>query len=376
MTDLVERVRDFVVSQVIPTESVLSGGGAPGHDAMAALRRLAMERGLWALPLSVPLGGQGLTLGEYAPIAESEGISDYGPAALGSDLLLDAVMLERHGTDEVRSRYLMPMAAGNGHPSFALTEPHRAGSDPNQMVTAAVLDSDHWVINGVKWFTSRAAWAAFVTVACRTAEGISLIVVPTNAPGFRIVRSLPVIGGSDDQYEVAFEQVRVPSQYLLGKPGRGLAIAAERLTLGRTLRCLRWLGQSQRAFDLMCTRMVSRSVHGGTLADKPLLHNFVFDSQAEIASARALTYAAVDAIASGRDTRNAVATAKVVTARAFDRVVDRAIQIYGAEGLTDDTALPMLHRTARAARILDGPDELHVASVATSILARHKAAAA
>jgi alkylation response protein AidB-like acyl-CoA dehydrogenase len=371
MSDITSQVRAFLVTQVLPNERTLVAGGVPARETLTRLRRTAQEAGLWALPLPVELGGLGMSLSDYAPVAEIEGESEYGPAALGSDLLLDATMLDRHATSVVRQRFLMPMVSGQARPCFAMTEPGAAGSDPARLTTEAVADADSWVINGSKWFTSRAAEADFATVACRTPTGISLIVVPTSSAGFVVVRPLPLLGGSDDQYEIALNDVRVPHGHLLGAEGDGLAIAGQRLLLGRTLRCLRWIGQARRTFDLMCARLSSRRVGEGTLADKQMLHRLVFDSYAELASARALVYAAVQALAGGIDARIAVGAAKVVTARTFDALVDRAIQVFGAEGLTDDTPLPMLHRTARAARIMDGPDELLVTTVARRILADH-----
>ncbi|MDG4782368.1 acyl-CoA dehydrogenase family protein [Micromonospora sp. WMMD961] len=374
-TDLAASVSAFIAERVIPVEPLLLAGGSPAVQAMTALNADARGAGLWALPLPAHLGGRGLDLGAYAPLAEVEGRSDFGPSALGSDLLLDALMLDRHATATVRDRYLLPMISGPGGPSFAMTEPGVAGSDPSALGTTATRDGDTWRVSGRKWFTSRAATAAFTTVVCRTApdadnrNAFSLLVVPTDVAGYRIVRELPVLGAGG-QYEIALDDVRVPADHLLGEPGQGLHIVGERLALGRTLRCLRWLGQAQRAHDLMLTRLTTRHAHGGPLSEQQLLHGLVFDSHADLAAARALTHAAVDALTNGGDTRIAVGTAKVVTARALCAIVDRATQVHGAEGLTDDTPLPMLARTARAARILDGPDELHITTVARRLLRR------
>ncbi|MFI5492393.1 acyl-CoA dehydrogenase family protein [Actinoplanes sp. NPDC051859] len=370
MDAVADRMRVFLRERVLPVEKALIAGDA------AALRQAqdaARAAGLWALPLPVALGGQGLPLAEYAELAVVEGHSDAGPAVTGSDLLLDATMLDAYGSSTVRDRFLRPMVAGAAPPSFAMTEPGQAGSDPATLATTAVRAGDAYVLTGRKWFTSRAALAAFTTVACRTDDGgVSLIVVP--AESLRIVREIPVLGAGG-QYELQLDGVRVPADHLLGAAGAGLAIAGERLALGRTLRCLRWLGQAQRAFDLMRDRLRTRIVRGQPLASRELLHGYVFDSHAELAAAGALTRAAVTALGTGADVKNAVATAKVVTARAFDAIVDRAIQVYGAEGLTDDTPLAMLHRTARAARILDGPDETHISAVARRLLTSPPAAA-
>ncbi|WP_326554388.1 acyl-CoA dehydrogenase family protein [Micromonospora sp. NBC_01813] len=375
MPDLEHEVAGFVRGRVVPAEPLLAAGGDAARAALVDLQRQARAAGLWAIPLPAALGGQGLALTGYARLAEVEAHSDFGPTVLGSDLLLDASMLDTHATPAVRERYLRPMVAGGCPPSFAMTEPGVPGTDPAALDTRAVRDGDDWVITGRKWFTSRAADAGFTTVVCRTGPGrteFSLLVVPTTAPGYRIVRELPVLGVGG-QYEIALADVRVPADHLIGAPGAGLRIVAGRLTLGRTLRCLRWLGQTARAFDLMRDRLVRRRIGTRPLADMQLLHGYVFDSHAELAAARALTHAAVAALAAGDDARTAAGTAKVVAARAFHAVVDRAIQVYGAEGLTDDTPLAMLLRAARAARILDGPDELHVTTVAARLLADYQA---
>ena len=376
--DLSGSVAAFVRDRVVPAEPALHRGGSDAARTLLALQDAARREGLWGRALPKDLGGGGLELAAFAPVAEAEGFSDYGPGVFGSDLLLDITMLRRHASAVITDTYVRPMVDGLATPSFGMTEPGTSGSHPAGLLTQATFDGRDWVINGRKWFISRAASATFMTVLCRTetsapgTDALSLIVVPTSAPGYTVLRSLPVLGGGCDQYEVDFHQVRVPGTHLLGERGAGMAIVAERLGLGRTLRCLRWLGQTRRAFDLLCRRMADRRVQGGLLADKQLLHRYVFDSHAELLAARAATYAAVETLAGGGETRVAVATAKVVTAQAFHAIVDRAIQIHGAEGLTDDTPLAMLHRTARAARILDGPDELHITTVARRLLAPYQ----
>lgn len=374
MGDLAARVGCFVAEHVIPAEGVLLGGGSAARESMRALQHQARQDGLWALPVPVELGGQGLSLTEYAAqVAPAECRSDFGPPATGSDLLLDAMTLGRHAGTAVRERFLLPMVAGSAVPSYGMTEPDAAGSDLSGLSTTAVREGENWVLNGRKWFISRAADAAFTTVVCRTrpgadaATGLSLIVVPTDTAGYRVVRDLPVLGGAG-QYEISLDDVRVPDGYLLGTEGAGLELIGERLGLGRVLRCLRWLGQADRAFELLLDRLRTRQVGGRALGDRQLLHAYVFDSHAEISAARAQVHGAVAALEAGVDARIPVGTAKVLTARAFDRVVDRAIQLHGAVGLTDGTPLPMLARTARSARILDGPDEIHVTTVARLLL--------
>ncbi|MFE9633576.1 acyl-CoA dehydrogenase family protein [Streptomyces sp. NPDC006463] len=372
--ELRARIDRFVRTRVIPLESVLDAGGPGAAAALAGLRRHAREEGLWALPLPVELGGGGLSFEAYAELAEAEGASDHGPAALGSAPLLDVTMLARHGGTRVREEYLKPLVAGELRTCYAMTEPDVPGTDPFLTGTRAERRPDgSWVVSGRKWFTSGAAGADLVTVMARTEGavgdrgGLSLLLVPTRSPGFRVVRELPVFGAAG-QYEIALDRVPVPADHLLGEPGSALTIAGERLQLGRTLRCLRWLGQAQRAFDLMCERAATRRGSRGPLADHQLVQQHVFDALLALRTTRPLVHEAVALVGSGQDARTEVGLAKVAAARMLQQVADCAIQVHGAAGLGPDTPLPALLRTGRAARILDGPDELHITSVAQRVL--------
>ncbi|MET9887749.1 acyl-CoA dehydrogenase family protein [Streptomyces sp. NPDC006430] len=377
VAELTRRVDRFVRGRVIGYEPVLDAGGPTAAAVLSELRAAARDEGLWALPLPAELGGGGLSFGDYARLAEVEGASDHGPAALGSAPLLDVTMLARHGGSRVREEYLEPLVAGEVRTCYAMTEPDVPGTDPFLTSTRAERTADGgWRITGRKWFTSGAAVADLVTVMARTGgevgdrAGLSLLLVPTGSPGFRIVRELPVLG-APGQFEMELDRVRVPADHLLGEPGGALAIAAERLALGRTLRCLRWLGQAQRAFDLMCERAATRRGSGGPLADHQLVQQHVFDALLALRTTRPLVHEAVDLIAAGQDARTEVGLAKVAAARMLQQVTDSAIQVHGAAGLGPDTPLPALFRTGRAARILDGPDELHVTAVARRVLRRY-----
>ncbi|GAA2623613.1 acyl-CoA dehydrogenase [Streptomyces spororaveus] len=375
--ELRDRIDRFVRTRVIPREAVLDGGGPAAAQTLAELRGRAQAEGLWALPLPVELGGGGLGLRAYAATAEAEGASEHGPAALGSAPLLDVTMLARHGGPAVREAYLKALVAGEIRTCYAMTEPDVPGTDPFRTGTRAERGPDGgWIVTGRKWFTSGAAGADLVTVMARThggdgdREGLTLLLVPTASAGFRVVRELPVLGAGG-QYEIELDRVRVPADHVLGEPGDALAIAGERLQLGRTLRCLRWLGQAQRAFDLMCERAATRSGSRGPLADQQLVQSHVFDALLALRTTRPLVHEAVALIDAGRDARTEVGLAKVAAARMLQQVTDSAIQIHGAAGLGPDTPLPGLFRTGRAARILDGPDELHITSVARRILRDH-----
>ncbi|MDK1473158.1 acyl-CoA dehydrogenase family protein [Streptomyces sp. 549] len=368
------QVREFVRSRVVPAERVLDAGGPEARRAMAGLRREAKAAGLWALPLPAELGGGGLTLRQYAAVAEAEGASDHGPAALGSASLLDAGMLARHATPGVRDRYLKRLVAGDLSASYAMTEPEVPGTEPLLTLTRAEPAPDGgWRVTGRKWFVSGAAHADLVTVLARTAgeegdrDGLTLLLVPTAVPGFRHVREIPVLGAAG-QGEIELEGVAVPPGHVLGTPGRGLDVAAERLQLGRTLRALRWLGQAQRAFDLLCERAVGRTGTRGGLAAHQLVQQHVFEALLALRTTRPLVHEAVALLDAGQDARTEVGLAKVAAARTLQQVTDAAVQVHGAAGLGPDTALPALARVGRAARILDGPDELHITAVARRVL--------
>ncbi|WP_052230622.1 acyl-CoA dehydrogenase family protein [Streptomyces sp. CT34] len=379
MNGLRERVASFIQQRVIPYERTLDAGGPTARLARRRLQHDAKQAGLWGLPLPTELGGQGLQLSQYAHLAEVEGASDHGPAALGSAPLLDVLMLSRHATEAVRERYLRRIAEGEFRTCFAMTEPDTPGTDPTLTATRATADpSGAWTVHGRKWFITGAGEADLVTVLARThgeapeADGLSLLLVPTTAPGFRVVRELPVLG-TGGQWEIALDGVVVPSDHVIGPPGQALRIAGERLRLGRVLRCLRWLGQAQRAFDLMCRRARSRTQASGPLADRQLVQQLVFDALLAIRTTRPLVHEAVTRLAAGDDARVETGLAKVAAARMLQQVADAAIQVHGAAGLGPDTALPRLLCAGRAARLLDGPDELHIASVARRVLRDHAA---
>ncbi|MGO4617457.1 acyl-CoA dehydrogenase family protein [Nocardia sp. 2YAB30] len=369
-----ERVESFVVERVIPEEPCLDAGGAAAAAARSELAEAARAAGLWAMPLPVELGGQGLPFAEYVCLAEAEGASDYGPTALGSAALLDVRMLQRHAGDRIRETYLERLVSGELHAAYAMTEPDTPGTDPTMTTTRATSAPDGtWTLSGRKWFVSGARDADLITVLARTdgaapdRDGLSLLLVPTDTPGFRLIRELPVLGVGG-QWEIAMDEVRLPQDYLIGERGRALPIARQRLQLGRTLRCLRWLGQAQRAYELMCARARTRTRSSGTLAERQLVQQHVFESLLAIRTTRPLVHKAAALIDVGHDARVESGLAKVAAARTLQQVADSAVQVYGAAGLGPDTALPRLLRMGRMARLLDGPDELHIESVARSVL--------
>lgn len=381
LADLRQRVLRFVEDEVIPQEPVLdSVDRLARRPLMQALNARAKQAGLWALGHPEDLGGQGLPFMDYVHINEVIGRSFWAMQALGTLSLQDALMVQRHGGAFWQEPYLLPIVRGEFVPSFAMTEPGISSSDPTQLQTRAVLTDGQWVLNGRKWFTTGAADARFTTVMCRTEPdstpahaAFSLIIVPTDAPGYRIVRELPVLGIEGGHYEIELKDLRVPEAHLLGTRGMGFSIAQQRLGPGRIFHCMRWLGQAQRAFDLMCRRMHERQAFGGPLADKQLMQAMVFECAAAIRASRLLTLDAAAKLDAGAEARDEIAIIKVVGARMLHQVIDSAIQVYGAEGLTPDTPLGLMYRHAREARIYDGPDEVHIQSVARRVLKTYRA---
>jgi acyl-CoA dehydrogenase len=373
------RVLAFVEDRVYPVEQVLDD--AYSDAARITMRRLmgeAKDAGLWALGHPREIGGGGLPFLDYVYVNEVVGRSEHAMVALGTHSLQDSIMLNLHASPAWRERYLRPLVAGEIFPSFAMTEPDVASSDPTQLQTSAVLDGDHWVINGRKWFTTGANRAAYTTVMVRTEvaapphAAFSMLIVPTDTPGYDIVRETPVMGMLGGHCEVAYRDVRVPRENLLGERGQGFVIAQQRLGPGRIFHCMRWLGQAQRAFDLMCERANNRVAFGSTLAEKQSIQNMVFETAAEIQSCRLLTLHAAHKIDGGDAARVEIGLIKVVGARMLHNAIDRAIQVHGAKGVTSDTPLERMYRTARFGRIYDGPDEVHQMTVARRLLKTYR----
>lgn len=375
-----DKVRTFIDEQVIPVETIIEKGDKEGSRVLKELQERAKQEGLWALGLPTEIGGGGLRFMDYVYINEVIGRSEAAMLALGTHTAQDGTMLHQFGTEEQKKRWLYPMVNGEINPSVGLTEPDVAGSDPTLIQSAANLDGDEWVINAHKWFTTGANRAAFTTVFCITEPNepnrhkrASMIVVPTDAPGYEIVRVVPTMGHTSGSHcEIRLTNVRVPKENLLGERGCGFVIAQKRLGPGRIYHCMRWLGQAQRAFDLMCNRSLTRYAHGSLLSEKQLIQKFIADSATEIQAARLMTLEAARKIDQGEEARIDIAMIKVFGAKVLHDVIDRAIQVHGALGVTSDTPLEKMYREARYARIYDGPDEVHTATIARRILRKYQ----
>lgn len=371
------RVLTFIEQDIYPVEKELLEDKVSSRrgGVMRGLMDKAKAQGLWALGHPEEIGGGGLPFMDYVFINEVVGRSEVAMVALGTHSLQDSIMLHRYASPEWREKYLKPLVDGEVFPSFGMTEPAVASSDPTQLQTRAELQGDEWVINGRKWFTSGAANAAYTTCMARTEpEGtpahsaFSMIVVPTSTPGYNIIRDVKVMGQADGHYEVVYDNVRVPKANLLGPRGQGFRIAQHRLGPGRIFHCMRWLGQAQRAFDLMCERANSRVAFGKTLGEHQQIQKFIFDSAAQIQASRLLTLHAAQKIDAGEEARIEIGLIKVFGAQMLHNVIDRAIQVHGAMGVTEDTPLERMYRHARYARIYDGADEVHIQNTATRIL--------
>ncbi len=385
---LLDRIKDFVRAEVYPLEAeFLRRPFSELKPALEAKRAQVKAMGLWAPHLPVEHGGVGLTLSEFALVSEELGRTPIGhylfncqaPDIGNMEILMD------HGTPEQKEKYFEPLARGEVRSCFSMTEPEHPGSNPTWMSTTAVKDGDDYVINGHKWFTSSAEGASFAIVmaitdadASNRYKRASQIIVPIPTPGFQLVRNISVMGDEGSDYashaEVRYENCRVPQSNLLGREGEGFTIAQQRLGPGRIHHCMRWIGICERAFDLMCSYAAHRELSPGVLlASRQNVQEWIAESRAEICAARLLvlqTAREIDRKGTNAAREN-ISLIKFFVAGILQKVLDRAIQVHGALGLTDATVLSYWYRHERAARIYDGPDEVHKMVVARSVLRKY-----
>ena len=374
-----ETYRAFMEEHVYPAEPDLAREDDSADEVMRGLRARAKAEGLWAPHLPPEAGGTGLGFLAYADLNEEIGRSIWAQLVFNCQApdAGNGEILHLFGTDEQKERFLRPLVEGETRSFFAMTEPEVSGADPTGLRTTAVLDGDEWVIDGHKWFSSGAEGAGFAIVMAVTdpeAEPhrrMSQILVPADTPGIT-VEAVPVSGhrgrGWSTHCEVWFSGVRVPAENLLGERGSGFRIAQKRLGPGRIHHVMRWLGQMQRAFELMCRYALEREAFGGPLADKQTVQNWIADSAAEIQACRFMTLDAARKIDAGDEARVEISVIKFYAARVLNDVIDRAVQTHGGLGLTDRTPLATMLATARAGRIYDGPDEVHRMVVSRRIL--------
>src|SRR4051794_13397969 len=375
-----EQVRDFMRDRVLPSEATLDREDDAAAALIEELRGEVRALGLWAPHLPPEAGGSGEGFLEYASFNEYIGRSLWGQLVFGCQApdAGNGEILHLFGTDEQKERWLAPLVAGEIRSFFSMTEPEVPGSDPVTLRTRAVQEGDEWVIDGHKWFSSGAQGAAFGIVMAVTDPDAdpharaTQIIVPADTPGVEIVRPISVMGhegkGWTTHCEVRYADVRVPVSNTLGAESAGFRIAQKRLGPGRIHHVMRWLGQMLRAFELMCEYALERETSSGPLADKQTIQNWIADSYAEIQACRFLTLDAAHKIDAGDEARVEVSAIKFYAANVLNEVIDRAIQVHGARGLTDETPLAQMAMHARAGRIYDGPDEVHRQVVAKRIL--------
>lgn len=382
---LLAQVRAFVEAELIPLEADFS------HQNLKAIlpildqkREQVKAAGLWGLALSKDEGGHGLTLCEFGQISEVLAYAPFfGHYVFGCQApdIGNIELLHKFASPELKEQYLKPLMAGEIRSCFSMTEPDFAGSNPTRMATLAVREGDEYVINGRKWFTSSADGAAFAVVMAVTNpeaaphQRASMIIVPTDTPGFVIERNIPVFGEAGEGWfshaEVTYTNCRVPISNVIAGEGMGFRLAQERLGPGRVHHCMRWIGNAEKALDLLCKRAATREIEEDVmLGEKQFIQDFIAESRAEIDACRLYvlnTAYMIDTVGVS-NVREAVSAIKFYVANAFLRVLDRAIQVHGALGVTDDTVLSAMYRHERGARIWDGADEVHKQNLAISIL--------
>ena len=390
---LLERIREFNEEHVYPIEmellkaldeevTVETPRAYP--EGLVELRERAKADGLWNLFMPDERYGAGLTNWEYGMLCEEMGRSLISPMVYNCSAPDTGNMeiLAEHGTPEQVERWLRPLLEGEIRSCFSMTEPNTSGSDPTGLATTAELDGDEWVINGHKWFTSGAVGASVAIAMVVTDpdaaphKRASMILVPTDTPGFNLIRPVPVMGhdGGPGHCEIRYEDCRVPASSTLGERGAGFKIAQDRLGPGRIHHCMRAVGGAQRAFEIMCRRANERESFGGKLGEKQFVQDFIARSRMEIHGARLMVlHAAWKMDTEGkRAARQEISMIKVVAANMFMDVLDRAIQVLGALGVSDDTPLALMWRQGRMLRIADGPDEVHKMVIAHRELNRFK----
>ncbi len=387
--ELVPRYREFLEKHIIPLEQGAIYGSFRAHlPALHALRAKAKEMGLFAPHLPVSHGGLGLSLVEFASISEVLGTSPLGHYVFNCNApdIGNMELMHQFASPYLQDTYLRPLERGEIRSCFAMTEPEHAGSNPVHMSTTAVREGDEYVINGHKWFTSSADGASFTIVMAVTNPSVenkdaraSIILVPLNTPGYRRIRNISIMGDEGEDYlshsEVEFVNCRVPVSHLIGEEGSGFSLAQVRLGPGRIHHCMRWIGICERALGMMCDRAIERELNPGhSLAMQQTIQNWIAESAAEIKASRLLVLNTAHKIEKdgAKAAKEDISTIKFFVSDVLMKVIDRAIQVHGGLGITDDTLLSFWYRHERGARIYDGPDEVHKTVLAKSILKSRK----
>ncbi|MGH9089555.1 MAG: acyl-CoA dehydrogenase family protein [Acidimicrobiales bacterium] len=383
VNDVRLRTAAIVNDEILPIEERLWPQRRHEHVSeaeLAAAKRLrdgvrqrVRAEGLWAPHLPREYGGMGLDFLSHAYMNEVLAYA-VGAASLFGVMAPNSgnqTILVKYGTEEQKRKWLLPLIDGTMQSGFSMTEPEHAGSDPRSLTTSAVQEGDHWVVNGHKWFTSNGKAADFFIVMCRAENGQMVqIIVPTGAPGVTVVRGIGIWGHrTSDHCEVRYDDVRVPIENALGQVGDGHGAAQDRLGAGRIFHCMNSVGQMWRAFDLTVERTLTREVHGGLLKDKQFVQGFIADSYTDVVSARLMTIHCAEKVdRQDPQLRTDISALKVFVPAAYQRVVDRAIQVWGAAGVSNDLPLSGMYIGARTLRLADGPDEVHRILVAKNVI--------
>ena len=392
VNDVRLRTAEIINNEILPNEEVIfklrrSPNKEDRSQSKAKRKEIkakVKEAGLWAPHLPQEYGGMGLDFLAHAYMNEilayASAASLFGVVAPNSG---NQKILVKYGTEEQKRKWLLPTIEGTMESGYSMTEPDNAGSDPRSIKTTAVRDGDDYVINGHKWFTSNGIAADFFIVMCRVEDqtgesgrsgSMSQIIVPTSTPGVEIVRGIGIWGhAASDHCEVRYNDVRVPVENVLGRVGQGHEAAQERLGAGRVFHCMNSVGAMWRAFDLMVERSLTRQVHGGLLKDMQFIQGFIADSYIDLQTSRLLTIRAAELIDRGDpQARTEISALKVYVPAAFHRVVDRAIQVWGAAGISNDLPLSQMYLGARTLRLADGPDEVHKILIAKNVIHQYE----
>lgn len=386
--ELVPAYQSFVQEHLYPLEQeAVYGSFKATLPKLHALRGLAKEKGLFAPHLSEKEGGLGLSLVEFAFVSEVLGMSPLGHFAFNCQApdIGNMELMHQFASKELKETYLKPLQEGNIRSCFAMTEPQNPGSNPVHLSTTAVRDGEEYVINGHKWFTTAADGANFTIVMALTDPEnpnpylrASMILVPLDNPGYQLLRNIPIMGDVGEDYmshgEVKFTDCRVPVSNLIGKEGAGFALAQERLGPGRIHHCMRWIGICERAIDLMCKRALARNLDPGrNLASQQTIQNWIAEAVASVKAARLMVLQTAEKIEQegAKAAKIDISTIKFFVSDILMKTLDRAIQVHGALGVTDDTILSFWYRHERGARIYDGPDEVHKSVLARQILKKY-----
>jgi acyl-CoA dehydrogenase len=371
-----DRIRDFIRTEIEPVEAECEKSGE-WRAGILALRRKAKAAGLWCPHMPKEWGGMGLGPVEMATVSAECGRNRIASFVLNCQAPDEGNMhtLLHFGTAQQQEAWLRPLVEGRLRSCFAMTEPEVAGSDPTGIRTRAVLKGDHWVLNGHKWFISGARGARFaIVIACTDPDADppqarnSAFIVPTDTPGFEVVRDIETMAGSHNHCEIRLTDVMVPADAMLGGRGEGHRLGQVRLGPGRLAHCMRWLGQCELALEMMVARATTRELHGGTLADKQGIQWMIAQSALELYQGKLMTLHAAYLLGAGHPFRQEISMAKYHVANTLWRILDRAVQVHGALGFSTDSPLEKMMRQARSARLVDGADEVHLSQMARFVL--------